>query len=427
MKHPRVTLRGGHYYLRKRVPTRYQPVDDRKRINICLYTDSKHIAERKAGEIWSQMIDAWEAKLDGHGMEGDERFEAARKLAHKRGYRFLDVERVARLPVDELLARVESTVNRNGSIDKQDADAALGLPKPPKIKVSEAFNEFYNVAADRTLGKSKDQLRRHKAPRMKATKNFIKAVGDLPIGDITTDDLFQFRAAWLERVARGEVSSESANKDFAYLTAMWRAVARAKSIQIHFDTRGLALREEKGRNRTRPPFSDEWIRDKILAPGALDSINTEARILILGMINTGYRPSEGAGLTGDRIRLDTDVPYIEIAPEGRTLKSGYSERTIPLTGISLSAFREHSTGFPRYADNPSLSATVNKFMRENGLTETPKHTFYSFRHAFEDRMLTAGIDERIRRDLLGHTLNRERYGRGGELKFIQSLLAPIAL
>jgi sulfite reductase (NADPH) flavoprotein alpha-component len=45
----------------------------------------------------------------------------------------------------------------------------------------------------------------------------------------------------------------------------------------------------------------------------------------------------------------------------------------------------------------------------------------------QDRMLEAGIDERIRRDLLGHKLNRERYGQGGSLEHIAGLLAPLAL
>ena len=67
-------------------------------------------------------------------------------------------------------------------------------------------------------------------------------------------------------------------------------------------------------------------------------------------------------------------------------------------------------GFPRYRDNPGLSDTINKFMRENGLLKTPSHTLYSLRHSFEDRMLASNVDERIRSDLLGHRLSRESYG-----------------
>jgi integrase len=112
---------------------------------------------------------------------------------------------------------------------------------------------------------------------------------------------------------------------------------------------------------------------------------------------------------------------------GRTLKTNHSRRIIPLTGISLTAFQQFPNGFPRYADNPTLSDTINKFLRENGLMESERHTLYSLRHSFEDRMLAAGVDERIRRDLMGHALNRERYGSGADLKQLQELLLKIAL
>ena len=85
-------------------------------------------------------------------------------------------------------------------------------------------------------------------------------------------------------------------------------------------------------------------------------------------------------------------------------------------------------GFPRYRDSSaSLSATVNKFLRENGLMESPDHVLYSLRHSFEDRMLATGIDDRIRRDLFGHRLMRERYGDGASLEQKQALLQAAAL
>ncbi len=162
------------------------------------------------------------------------------------------------------------------------------------------------------------------------------------------------------------------------------------------------------------------------APGALDGLNGQARALLLGMINTGYRPSEGAALTADTIRLDGDVPHISIEPEGRQLKSHYARRMIPLTGVSLKAFKQYSEGFPRDRNRATLSAVLNKFFRANSLLETPRHSMYSLRHAFEDRMLPAGIDDRIRRDLFGHRLDRERYGKGASLEHVAELVARIA-
>lgn len=95
--------------------------------------------------------------------------------------------------------------------------------------------------------------------------------------------------------------------------------------------------------------------------------------------------------------------------------------------MALEAIRAFSQGFPAYRSNSAtLSGTINKYLAENGLRETEAHSLYSLRHSFEDRMLAAGIDERIRRDLMGHALGRERYGRGADLAQVTALLRPIS-
>jgi integrase len=129
----------------------------------------------------------------------------------------------------------------------------------------------------------------------------------------------------------------------------------------------------------------------------------------------------------EHIRLDHDIPHIAIEPVGRQLKNDQSQRVIPLTGVSLDAFRECPKGFPTYRFKDKLSDTVNKFLRENGLLETPDHVLYSLRHSFEDRMLAAGVDERIRRDIFGHQLDRERYGMGATLEHKRDILQDIAI
>jgi integrase len=422
-------MRGEHYYIRRKVPARFAPVEPRKIIQLCLFTDSPKIAAKKAGEVWSELVEGWECKLEGNDAEADARFESAMKLAQRRGYRFHQVEQVAKLPIAELGKRLDAVKGKTGKIDKLEAEALVGLAPVPKLNVRQAFDEFYKVGADKIIGKSEDQIRRHKAPRKKATNNFIAAVGNKALAEVSQEDMFTFRSWLIQKVAAKEIQAASVNKDLTYLKAMWATVARAKQIKLNYGNEGLTITDTTKKKNTRPPFSDSWIKTKLLAKGALDGLNTEARLILLGMVNTGYRPSEGAGLIADTIRLDTDVPHIIIRPEDhRTLKNANSERIIPLTGISLEAFKEAKNGFPRYAsNNASLSATVNKFLRENGLLENDETSMYSLRHSFEDRLLVAGIDERIRCDLMGHGLKRERYGRGGDLDHIHKLLIPIAL
>jgi hypothetical protein len=78
-------VRGTTFYLRKRVPTRYHPVEDRREILHSLHTDSRQVAERKAGVVWAELIESWEARVGGDTQDAEQRYDAARNFAKVRG------------------------------------------------------------------------------------------------------------------------------------------------------------------------------------------------------------------------------------------------------------------------------------------------------------------------------------------------------
>lgn len=416
--------RGSTFHLYKRVPTRYASIEPRKTIWISLHTDSESVARTKAPVAWEHMIEGWEAGLTGDTEDAEQQFDAARDLAAARGFRFMKAEKVARLPREEVLKRMEDIPERNGEPDVVTAAAVLGTAAEPPIRVTQALELFWTLAADRALGKSEDQVRRWKNPRIKAIKNFIEVVGDKALAEITGDDMLEFRDWWIRKIAEDGLTANSANKDLVHLGDTLKTVVRLKRLGLVLPLSDLAIKD--GEKRTRPPFSNEWIKTKILAPGALAGLNTEARCIILGMVNTGYRPSEGAGLLPQHIRLDGDVPHITLEPEGRQLKSAHGKRVIPLAGVSLEAFRQCPEGFPTYRFKDKISDTANKYLRENKLLETEAHTLYGLRHSFEDRMIAAGVDDRIRRDLFGHRLDREKYGNGAKLDHLLRIVQSIS-
>lgn len=422
-------LRGGVYHLKRRVPRRYIAAAGTGWVQISLATDSLEIACRKAESVWAEHIEAWESLLNGDTKDAEARLAVARNIAARRGFRWLHVDDVSRLPLHEVINRLDQIKENPTRADLPMIEAMLGTPGPSKVKVSDALDEFYRIADDRLMGKNEDQLRRHKNPRKKATAAFIAAVGDKALTDITTADMFTLRAFFMPRVKTGEIKPASANKDFTYLMAMWKTVAQAKGFRMEVDTGGLAIKDVSGQDDFRPPFSDDWIRTKLLAPDALGGLNNDARLIVLGLVNTGARPSEIAGLMAEDIVLDGNVPHIIIRPnENRSIKNRQSRREVPILGVSLEAFRSAPRGFPRYAKNSAtLSATVNKYFAAHNLLETPDHSLYSLRHAMEDRMLRAGIDERVRMDVLGHQIKRERYGEGGGLSFMQDQLLKVAI
>lgn len=193
-----------------------------------------------------------------------------------------------------------------------------------------------------------------------------------------------FRDWWLERLQEEDLKVGTADKDFTHIKGVLRAVVEGKRINTDLPFAHLRIVGVTDEEKRRLPFSVDWIQDRILAPDALSGLNLEARAILLGMINTGYRPSEGAGLNSRTIRLDTNVPHNSIEPEpDRELNNANARRIIPLAGISLEAIRAHRQGFPNYWTRPSaLSATINEYLRTNGLKETPEHTLYGLRHSF---------------------------------------------
>ncbi len=420
-----VTKRGSTYHLRKRVPGRYKLVEPRAVVWISLHTDSESVARQKAPMAWGHLIEAWEAKLAGDGDDAERRFEAAKELAAIRGFRYLPASRVADLDREELLRRLE-LVSRTGEPDKVEAAAVLGGASAPQITVTGALDSYWKLTRDQTLGKSDDQLRRWRNPRMKAVRNFVEVIGDKPLASVARDDMLAFRDWWTDKLETDGLTANSANKDIIHLGDVLRTVVDRKRLGLVLPFGGLSFKE--GEAKTRPPFSVEWIKTKLLAKGALAGMNEEARAIMLAMVNTGARPSELAALTGPCIRLGGKVPHISIEPVDRQLKTPRAKRIIPLAGVSLAALRGFPEGFPRYRAEPAtLSGTVNSFLAENGLKESPSHTLYSLRHSFEDRMLAKGVDERIRRDLMGHRLDREQYGKGAELAHLGKVIQTVAL
>ncbi|MFZ1469319.1 MAG: hypothetical protein WAT09_10100 [Paracoccaceae bacterium] len=246
--------------------------------------------------------------------------------------------------------------------------------------------------------KSSPQVKKWRNAIIQAILEFTAVVGVHPIGDISREDMRSFRDWWIERIAVDGVKAATANKNMDHVGKVLKLVNEELGLGLTLPLGSLRLKE--GEKVTRPPFSVAWIRDRLLAPGALDGLTPEARAVLLIMVNTGTRPSEITALTEKTIRLRDSVPHISIEPEGRLRKTNSSRRVIPLIGTSLEAASGFPAGFSHYHGGSALSKDIGDELTATGLRETPRHSLYSLRHSFEDRMLHAGFDDRIRRDLM---------------------------
>jgi integrase len=414
-------------YFKRRVPTRFAEFYSSDFVELSLKTDSMDEAEEKAKAIWDQLMNGWQDREAGQSEDAEKRFEAARRIARTYGFRYRKMAELSQSASQDVLDRIAVIPTARAKPDQNVAAAVLGAVDAPELTVTTALDRYWSLTKAEVRDKSPDQLRRWQNPLKKAVKNFVAVVGDLPLSELQPDDFHDFQDWWLQRLDEENLSANSVNKDFSHLSTILGTVIKKLRLPCSPPVKGWRI--PQGDAASPPPYDDDYLRG-VLVPHLLSpecGLNDQARDIALIMVNTGARPSEIANLQAQHITL-TGVPHISITPEGRQLKTKTSKRKLPLLGVALDAAARHPNGFPRYVDSPSLSATVNKYLRMHNLAPTSRHVMYSLRHGFEDRMLAAGIDERVRRDVMGHSLgDRQRYGDGLPMADLRDMLSSLAI
>lgn len=430
----------GYYWYKRRVPKLLAHVDARApQIRMTLKTKERTLARRKRDQLEAADDTLWASYVvDGKNDPARLRYDAAVRRVEAMDFAFHSSAVLERVPDYDELHRRFAAIEEHG-IRKEIIKPVLGAIEVPKTTVTKAFDIYCSeIVADELVGKSEVQKKQWKKVKLRAVNNFIRIVeADKAMEDITVEDAKKVYKYWLGRIVpkKGEpktASANSGNRDLGNMRVLYQAYFKYqgdKDRRNPFDGFGFSQKN----TRSRPPIPTEWIRDTIMKPGALAGLNEEARGVLLIMIETGARPSEICNLEPAAIRWSAKVPHLSIEPredpdDPREIKTESSRRLVPLVGVALAAAERHKAGFPRYRDRENdLSATVNKFLSENGLFPTRAHKFYSFRHSFEDRMKEAGIDVELRKILMGHTVDRPKYGSGGGLDWRREELMRIAL
>ena len=425
-----LTARNGVWHYYRRVPIEYAHLDERHHIK--LSTKIKVANDRtgtKAGRVAARMNETheayWRSLVENKAMAAKEAYTDAVKLARSLGLDYMPPSAWAEKPITEVLGRIE-TLLVDGRIENPALrKAALGGIEKPKIMLSDLFIEYEATQKTALSKMSADQVRKWKSAKKRAVEILIEQRGNKALQELTREDALSFADWWEERVVSEGIGAGTANKNISHITGMMKAVD--KRLQLRLDNVFAGTRIEGGRDGKRSPFTVEHIRDQILALGALDGLNDEARDVIYVMTETGARPSEIVNLTNSRIVLDGPIPYIRIEAEGRLLKPDHSARDIPLVGLALEAMKRHPRGFPRYADKGSmLSATLMKHFKSRKLLPTPKHSIYSLRHSFKDRIRSVEAPEELIDELMGHSNGKPRYGDGYGLQLKRKYLQMIA-
>ncbi|RVJ51261.1 integrase [Sinorhizobium medicae] len=418
----------GIYRYYRRVPTEVAHLDKRTHIKQSLKTKSLKEALEKAQAVHDAAETFWRALLAGNDNESAfARYEAAVKLAQSLGFTYRPAAEVAALPLEELERRL-AVVAENMDRSQIVVDAVAGTIDEPSPRLSNVWSLYERHNAAGLTGMSKNQMRKHKVSRERALRYAIDVMGDLELSSITRADVLKFREWWTSKIISEGLTADSANRSFSDIMGMLTPIDSALHTNYHAVWEKARIKETNAtKGGRRPPFSDQWITEKILAPGAMDMLDEDARLIVYAMVETGARLGEICNLRPQDIRLNGEVPHIEIAERAdRRQKTEHSIRRVPLVGVSLWAMRQRPHGFGKYQDkSDSASALINKVMRNNGLMPSDDHTVYSLRHSFQDRIENANCSDRMQADLMGHEFGRPRYGDGAEMKRRQQFLESI--
>ncbi len=429
-KEPKPHKRDGTWYLIRRVPKEFAELDRRVLVristNIAVADDPRAVRAKAIVHQLNRELEAyWLGMHGGKSAEAELRYNSAKTRARSLGLAYQTADELAAGPLDEILRRVQLLADNNALEKDSEVAAVLGGEPHLKLKVSDLPDAIEAHHSTDLTSMSPDQRKRWRAAKDRAAAYFISVVGDKVLLDLTRKDALTYRRWWQDRIATQGLEINTANKEIGHISKMLSTIETVHEMGIQPIFRMLSLAGET--SGQRQAFSVEHVQEVILANGALDGLNEEARRVVYVMADTGLRLSEVCNLLPETVHVDAPVPYVEILPIGRQLKTRHSTRQIPLVGTALAAMKEQQNGFPRYLDKgPSLSAVINKFLRTNGMLAQDKQTVYSLRHTFEDRLTAVEAPEKVVAMLMGHKWNRPRYGDGPTLEQKQRWLAKIA-
>lgn len=403
--------RNNRFFYVRRVPEEIKEFDPRTFVRVSLKTDSRQTALTKARALNAQTENYWKSLIEAGLTHSDKDFQQAIIHCRNLGFTYLPHSSlVQERPLTELVSRLEKI--EQGNFNPKQVESLWGGVDQPKIKLSETPDIFFAITKDRIIGKDNNQLRKWRNPRKRVMRDFVALVGDKEYHELTRDDCLKYRDWWIGRIETLGYKPESANKDIIHLKDMICTVADYKKIKLDEGLfKKLTLAEDKEQKRL--PFETDYIKNVLLTEKTFALLTDEEKHILMAMAETGMRDAEVVNLTKDDIILDHPIPHVDI-PKGKT---AYSKRKIPLVGYALEAFRTYPEGFKTYQGKADqLSTNLNKSLRSRGLFPSDKHSLYSLRHSFQDRLTAVSAPERVDVGLMGHRFSRELYGNGASLE-----------
>jgi integrase len=425
-----LTRRDNTWHFVRRVPSEFAEFDRR---GIVRHTTKVRVAKDRTGRKAAAVADRLNSELEAYWRQlagnisdaATAGYDEARRRARSLGFEYIENAELVAAAWDRRIERFDAILSRSLENDLGARTALLGTQPRPSFPLSKLFDEYEAATKDETKNFSRNQLRVWRGGRRRVVSELVDLVGDKPIAKLTLNDGIDYSEWWRERVISGDANAKSANKSMGMLSRMLKVMSIRRRLNIPDIFKGLRLSGEV--ENVRSPFDPAFIQNTLLADGALDGLNEDARLIVYVLTDTGLRPSEALNLQTNAIHLDAPIPYVEILPDGRVLKTEDSRREVPLVGAALAAMKLRPNGFPEYRDrSASFSGLVNKYLQLHGMRPSKQHSLYSLRHSFKDRLIAAEAPDSLIDSLMGHRTGKPKYGKGPPLELKLKFLSAIA-
>ena len=257
----------------------------------------------------------------------------------------------------------------------------------------------------------------------------IACLGSRPLDCYSSADAATFRQ-WL---TDKKLSNTSLARIFGVVKAVVNFSIKEQGLECKNAFSGVYIPAENNKKRYSVKGNElKSLQDECVL------LDDDIRWLVALISDTGMRLSEAVGLLVDDLVLDSEQPHIKLVLHPhRRLKTGASERTIPLVGSSLWAakrIKENSSSkfcFSRYCtdnncNSNSASAATNKWIKKVISSEAVIH---GLRHGFRDRLRAAEAPMDMIDQLGGWSLRSvgQGYGDGYQLDLLHRWMEKIVL
>jgi hypothetical protein len=438
---PYLIEQNGWWHYRRRVPLHMAELDTaHKRFvkaatKIKVENDPNGVAAAKAVVIINNETETyWRDLVAGRNADARRRYRLGVKRAQQLGFAYATHQEVANDPrIDVLLHRVETLI-KIGIDDPINQDALLGgTMRASAVLLSQLVDQYmqlpkvmFSNKSGGLLGKSEKQIAVFRKHREKAVELLIAQIGDKDILAITVADANKFTDWYTNHVRVSQIGTDGPRKHIDVIRKMIRSICERDRLTYQDAWAQNPFPRHDGQ---RNAFSIAFVKDTILAPGALDGMKRADRDLLYVLADTGARLSEICNLRKPFIHVGPkdNIPHIRIRPVGRQLKSKNAARDVPLIGVALEAMRRNADGWPQYRDNASAaSKEINRWIKtllpaDVEITDSDDENkegtcLYGLRHAFKDRLRAIRAEDEMKVALMGHdvgvTGKTPDYGRG---------------